>query len=168
MTHEQPPGILTSSTSTTEQVVTTNQILTNVRQLRERLATESTEASQKLSQALLDIVLYAERVDSASRLLSLADSCIGQIRSRMRAHGIPIHAPSTPSNAILPPDCIVPSGPVTAPDNGPAIQGISFTHSLDTRMTNFLQMIRRTCPISVNYHLYRAKSCLPHVESICI
>ena len=102
-----------------------------MRQLRERLAAESTEASQRLSQALLDIVLYAERVDSSGRLLSLADSCIGQIRSRMRAHGIPIHAPSTPPNFITPSVSIVPSDPVTLPDDGPAVQGV-----LLTRYTN--------------------------------
>lgn len=130
-TQKQPPGILISSPVATEQVATANQILTNVRQLRERLSIESTEASQKLSQALLDIVLYAERVDSAGRLLQLADSCIGQIRSRMRAHGIPIHSPSTPPNFITRPDPIMPSDPITVPDDGPAVQGM-----LSTQHTN--------------------------------
>ena len=67
-----------------------NQILTNARQLHEKLAAKSTEATQKLSQAILDIVVYTEQVENTTRLLSLADSCIGQIRSRMRAHGIPM------------------------------------------------------------------------------
>lgn len=102
---------MTSLANTTEQVATANQILTNVRQLCEKLVIESTEASQSLSQALLDIVVYAEWVDNVGHLLSLADSCIGQIRSWMRAHGIPIHIPSTPSNAVI------------VPNVGPAVQG---------------------------------------------
>jgi hypothetical protein len=106
-----------SPTNATEQNVTANSILTKARQLRDKLAAESTEASQKLSQALLDIVVYAERVDSAGRMLSLADSCIGQIRSRMRTNGIPIQIPSVPSQD----SGMVPNG---LPDiNGPAAQG---------------------------------------------
>lgn len=112
---EQPPGLATLPTNATDQVMIANQILTNARQLREKLAAESTEASQKLSQALLDIVLLAERVDNAGRLLSLADSCIGQIQSRMRAHGIPIHIPPTPSSTVIVSDV-----------NGPTVQGKHF------------------------------------------
>ena len=125
----------------TEQVATANQILTNVRQLREKLVIESTEASQSLSQALLDIVVYAERVDNVGHLLSLADSCIGQIRSRMRAHGIPIHIPSTPSNAVI------------VPDVGPAVQG---EFLFDVCMTLYLPNHQTSLPKPHDLlHMYR-------------
>lgn len=35
--------------------------------------------------------MYTERVESTGRLLALADVCVGKIRARMRAFGIPIH-----------------------------------------------------------------------------
>ncbi|KAF9777994.1 hypothetical protein BJ322DRAFT_1114537 [Thelephora terrestris] len=101
-----PPGVMVSTANTAEQVTIANQILAITRQLREKLATESTEASQKLSQAILDIVAYSEQVENMHRLLSLADSCVGQIRSRMHAHGIPIDLPSVTSSAIAPSDAI--------------------------------------------------------------
>lgn len=84
---------MVSTSSSAEHVAAANQILTTARLLRETVAAESTEANKKLSEALLEVMLYSEKVDSTSRLLALADSCIGQIRSRMRAHGISIHLP---------------------------------------------------------------------------
>jgi hypothetical protein len=44
--------------------------------------------------------MYTEKVESTSRLLTLADTCVGKIRARMRAHGIPIRHSSTTSNAV--------------------------------------------------------------------
>ena len=67
----------------------------------ETLAAQSTEASQRLSDAVLDVVLYSEKVESTACLLTLADSCIGQIRARMRALGISIHLPSAPDTITL-------------------------------------------------------------------
>lgn len=128
LTQKQPPGTTILSTSATEQVSIANQILTNARQLREKLAAESTEASQRLSQTLLDVVVYAEQVENTGRLLALADSCIGQIRSRMRVHGIPIHVPSAPSD-------------ITVPDvNGPAVQGMFFTRRTNDYIFTIYQM----------------------------
>ena len=69
--------------------------------MRETLAAQSTEASKKLSDAVLDVVLYSEKVESTARLLRLADSCIGQIWAWMRALGISIHPPSTPDTITL-------------------------------------------------------------------
>jgi hypothetical protein len=68
--------------------------------IREELAVDSAEASQKLSKAFLDVIVYTEKLETASRLLALADACIGQIRSRMRALGIAIHLPPGPSDTI--------------------------------------------------------------------
>ena len=44
--------------------------------------------------------MHNERVETTARLLALADTCVGQIRARMRAHGIPIHLPSISSNEV--------------------------------------------------------------------
>lgn len=132
LTQKQPLGFKVPPTDTVDQVTIANQILTTARQLRETLATESTEASQKLSQAILDIVAYSEQVENTGRLLSLADSCIGQIRSRMHAHGIPINIPSTTSNAITPLNAVTVPDTTTMPNtmpnmvpdiNGPGVQG---------------------------------------------
>lgn len=89
------------SVSTTEHAETANQLLADARLLREQLATESTEANRKLSDAVLAVIMYTEMVENTGRLLALADSCVGQIRSRMRAHGVPIHPPSSPSNTVM-------------------------------------------------------------------
>ena len=97
---EQPPGIV-SPANPADNVVTANQILANARSMRETLAAQSTEASKRLSDAVLDVVLYSEKVESTARLLTLADSCIGQIRARMRALGISIHLPSAPDTITL-------------------------------------------------------------------
>ena len=85
----------------TDNVVTANQILANARSMRKTLAAQSTEASKRLSDAVLDVVLYSEKVESTACLLTLADSCIGQIRARMRALGISIHLPSAPDTITL-------------------------------------------------------------------
>lgn len=111
LTWNQPPGTTVPSSST-EHVVTVNQILTNARSLRDTVAVESTEANKKLSEAVLDVMLYRERVECANRLLALADSCVGQIRARMRAHGIPIHPPSETLDSTTPSDSV--GGPVTS------------------------------------------------------
>ena len=65
------------------------------------LAAQSTEASKRLSDSVLDIVLYSEKVESTARLLTLADSCIGQIRAWMCALGISIHLPLAPDTITL-------------------------------------------------------------------
>ena len=90
-------------------------MLTEARQLRERLVVDSSEASKKLSEAVLHAALCAEEVESANRQLALADMCIGQIRSLMRAHGHPIHLPSTRSDTVTVPSI-----------NGNATQGSFF------------------------------------------
>ena len=109
---QQPPGTIPSASST-DHVATANQILTDARTLRETLAAELTEAGKKLSEALLDVLLYTENVESTSRLLALADSCISQIRSRMRAQGIPIPPPPPSLNTATPSNSV----------NGPVISG---------------------------------------------
>ena len=95
-----------SSGSSTEHAVAANKILTDARLLCETLATEFTEVNRKLSDALLDVVLYSEKVESMSRLLALADSCIGHIWARMRALGISIQSPFTSPNTITPSDSV--------------------------------------------------------------
>ena len=67
----------------------------------ETLAAQSTEASQRLSDAVLDVILYLEKVESTAHLLTLADSCISQIRARMHALGISIHLPLAPDTIML-------------------------------------------------------------------
>lgn len=142
----QPPGVMNSAIDTSEHAATANQLLNTARLLCEKVAAESAEANQKLSAAILDIVLYTERMESSSRLLALADSCVGQIRSRMRAHGIPILPPSMPSDAI------------TAPNvNGPSIQSAFFLCSHAFVLTN-----RQTAHPKFYIHA-RWHSCNPHV-----
>ena len=97
---ELSPRQVVPSVSTTEHTAIANQLLTDARLLREQLAAESTEANRKLSEAVLAVIMYTEDVENVSRLLGLADSRVGQIRSQMRAHGIPIHPPSSPSNTV--------------------------------------------------------------------
>ena len=62
---------------------------------------ECAEANKALSRAILEAVMYAEKVESTSRVLALADCSVGRIRSRMRAYGIPIQCPSSIPNAAL-------------------------------------------------------------------
>ena len=113
LTGKQPPGLTASSASTTEHTATANQILAHARSLRELLVTESTEASKKLSDATLDVILYTEKLESIGRLLTLADACIGQIRSRMRANSISIHPPSMSLSSAMLPDSV----------DGPTVSG---------------------------------------------
>lgn len=90
-----------------------SQLLANARSIRDQLASESADANRELSQAVVAVIMYTEKVESTSRLLALADSCVGKVRARMRVHGIPIHPPSTPSNTVT-----------SAPDvNGEVVQG---------------------------------------------
>jgi hypothetical protein len=85
---KQPPGLTISPASSSEHAVAANQILTNARSLREALAVASTETNRKLADAVLDVLLYTEKLENISRLLALADTCISQIRSRMCANSI--------------------------------------------------------------------------------
>ena len=96
---EQPPGIVLSSSPTKHA----NQILANAWSTRETLATQSTEASKRLSDTVLDVVLYLERVESTACLLTLVDLCIGQIWAWMHVLKISIHLPLTP-NTTTPSD----------------------------------------------------------------
>jgi hypothetical protein len=115
------------SASSAEHAATANEILTRARSLREVAAAESTEADRRLSELVLELKLCTERVENATRLLALADSCVGKIRSRMRAHSLPIHPPS-----------ISPT-PITASDvNGPPVQGAVFHHIDDLILTQLL------------------------------
>lgn len=135
--------MMASSASSAEHAANANQILTDARSLRKNLAAESAEANKKLSDALLDVVLYTEKLESLGRLLALADSCIGQIRSRMRASSIPIHPPSLSPNAAMPSDSV----------SRPALSGTFFSqcsssfHLLhDNRCTRqFRVMILHIC-----------------------
>ena len=97
---EQPLGIV-SPANPADNVVTANQILANTQSMRETLAAQSTEASKRLSTTVLDVVLYLEKVESTACFLTLADSCIGQIRAWMCALGISIHLPSAPDTIML-------------------------------------------------------------------
>lgn len=45
--------------------------------------------------------MYAEKVESTSRVLALADCSVGQICSQMQAYGIPIQCPSSIPHAAL-------------------------------------------------------------------
>jgi hypothetical protein len=112
LTQKQPPGRTVSPASSSDNAAVANQILTNARSLREVLAAESTEASRKLSDAVLDVVLYTEKLESIARLLALADTCIGQIRSRMCANSISIRSPSTSSSAATESNSVI--GPVVS------------------------------------------------------
>ena len=107
---KQVLGDVPSATST-ERVATANQVLADARSQREFLAAASTEAKRKLSEALLDVALYSEKVESSGRLLVLADILVGQIRARMRLLGIPINSPPTTPDIIAPSDSV--NGPVT-------------------------------------------------------
>ena len=80
---------MVSSFNVSEHVTTVNQILANARLLRERLAADSTEASKKLSAAVLDAIMYAEQVENTNRLVALADSCVGQICQDHSAQLVP-------------------------------------------------------------------------------
>lgn len=91
-----------SPVSVTEHVSAANQVLTNVRVIRDQLVSESADANRRLSEAVLAVVTHKEKIESASRLLALADACIGQIRARMRVHGIPIYLPSMSSDVVTP------------------------------------------------------------------
>src|ERR1700743_908351 len=97
---EQPPGTV-SPANPADNVVTANQILADAQSMCETLAAQSTEASKRLSDAVLDVVLYSEKVESTAHLLTLADSCIGQIWAWMRALGISIQLPSIPDTIML-------------------------------------------------------------------
>ena len=97
---EQPPGIV-SPAHPADNVVTDSQILANTRSMRKTLAAQSTEASKRLSDAVLDVVLYSEKVESMAHLLMSADSCIGQILARMCALRISIHLPLAPDTITL-------------------------------------------------------------------
>ena len=79
---------------------TANNLLTNARSTREQLVFESTDANRKLSEAVLAVIMYTEKVETTARQLTLADACIGKIQARMRAYGIPIHLPSTSANEV--------------------------------------------------------------------
>ena len=81
--------------------------------MRETLAAQSTEASKRLSDAVLDVVLYSEKVESTACLLMLADSCIGQIWAWMRALRISIQLPSIPDTIMLSDSGSVPMIPGT-------------------------------------------------------
>ena len=67
----------------------------------EMLAAQSTEANKRLSDAVLDIVLYLEKVETMAHLLMLADSCISQIWARMCVLRIFIHLPPAPDTIML-------------------------------------------------------------------
>jgi hypothetical protein len=86
----------------TEQVVVAGQLLANARSSRDQLGLESADANRQLSEAVLAVITHTERVESTNRLLALAESCVGQIRARMRAHGISINPHSASVNAVTP------------------------------------------------------------------
>lgn len=91
----QSPQTGVSPASTAEPVSAANELLENARSIRDQLAQESLDSNHKLSEAILSVIMYTERVETTARLLSLAETCVGKIRARMRAHGIPIQLPSS-------------------------------------------------------------------------
>ena len=98
-----------------KRVAATKRVLANAQLQCEFLATKSMEAQKKLSKALLDVVLYSERVESTNRLLVLMDTLIGQIQVRMHLLGIPIDSPPTSPDTGAPSDSV----------NGPVASGMS-------------------------------------------
>lgn len=71
--------------------------------------------------------MYTEKAETAARQLALADACVGKIRARMRAHGLPIELPRAPHNEA-----------VSAPDvNGTAVQGQLFITSPGFRRSDY-------------------------------
>jgi hypothetical protein len=104
-----------------------SRLLANARSIRDELALDSADTNRKLSEAVLAVITYTEKVENTTRLLALADSCVGQIRARMRAHGVPIHPPSVPANPVT---------PTRTPDiNGEVNQGSSLhSQRLDDRV----------------------------------
>ena len=108
-------GIFPASKSISEQVSAANELLTNARSIRDQLAVESVGANRRLMEAVIAIAMYTEKAETAARQLALADACVGKIRARMRAHGLPIDLPRASHNeAVLAPDL-----------NGRAVQGQS-------------------------------------------
>jgi hypothetical protein len=99
---KQSPQAGISPVSVTEQASVANGLLTNARSIRHQLAQESFDANRKLSEAILTVLMYTEKVDSTARLLTLADTCVGKIRARMRALGIPIQPPSDTEITLFP------------------------------------------------------------------
>lgn len=129
---EQQPLATVSPTNSKERVVAANVVLSDARFLREQLAIECMEANKALSQAILDVISYSEKVESGNRVLALADCCIGRIRSRMRGHGIPIHAPSNSS---------LPNAAMISDINGNIIQGqLNCSHSFGEHFLTEFQM----------------------------
>ena len=89
-----------TSVPATEQVPVANLVLTNAQSIQDQLTEDLSDSSSKLSQALLAVVMYTERVENATHLLLLANTCISKIRAQMHAHGIQI---DSPSSEITPP-----------------------------------------------------------------
>ena len=89
-----------SSGSVAKQTILANELLANARSIREQAALESADANCKLSEAFLAVVMHNKRVETTACLLALANTCVGQIRAQMHAHGIPIHLPSMSSNEV--------------------------------------------------------------------
>ena len=157
---KQPPGPMASPTSSAEHATTANQILAHTRLLCESLAAESTEASRKLSNAVLDVVLYMERLESVGCLLALADTCIGQIRSRMRANSISIHLPSISPSATTLSDSV--NGPLV---NRPIVSGKLISRHIFLRFLHDNRHAHRCCVI---YYIQMTKLCPPRVTIDCI
>ena len=98
------------SASLAKNSAVASEILTRARSLREMLALETIDANKKLSNAVLDVMLCTERLDNLGCLLALANSCIGQIRSRMCANSIPIPPPADSPGTATPSDSVGDSG----------------------------------------------------------
>ena len=98
------------SASLAKNSAVASKILTLACSLRETLALETTNANKKLSNVVLDVMLCTERLDNLSRLLALANSCIGQIRSQMHANSIPIPPPADSPGAATLSDLVGDSG----------------------------------------------------------
>jgi len=96
----QAPQIGIPPVPATEQTSVANELLANARLIRDQLNLESADVNRKLSEAILTAIMYTEKAETITRLLALADTSVGKIRSRMRAHGIPIQPPSTPSDGV--------------------------------------------------------------------
>ena len=120
-------GILPASKSVSEQVSVANKLLANARLIQDHLALESVSTNHRLTEAVIAIAMYTEKVETVTHQLALANACVGKIRARMCAHGLPIELPRAPHNEA-----------VSAPNvNGTAVQGQLFTTSPGFRRSDY-------------------------------
>ena len=121
------------------------------------LALEITDTNKKLLNVVLDIMLCIERLDNFGHLLALANSCISQIRSWMRANSIPIPLPADSPGAATLSDSVG--------DTGTAGE---FRFSEHPRVVAYYMLV--DMPVDSAWYItyVGAKMQLPHVSTTCI